>query len=169
MKNKRAACLTLALCVLLSVCTLAGCAAKEENMTSDDTVHGDVTGGGISSGDASAAGRMTVAVGGRTFAASLADTEAAAAFACMLPLTLSMSELNGNEKYHYLGESLPAAAQSVGRIEAGDVMLYGSSCVLIFYESFTTSYRYTRLGKIEDAEGLQAVVGTGSVTVTFSL
>ncbi len=60
MKNKRAACLTLALCVLLSVCTLAGCAAKEENMTSDDAVHGDVTGGGISSGDATAAGRMTV-------------------------------------------------------------------------------------------------------------
>ena len=87
----------------------------------------------------------------------------------MLTLTLSMSELNGNEKYHYLGESLPAAAQSVGRIEAGDVMLYGSSCVVIFYESFTTSYRYTRLGKIEDAEGLQAAVGTGSVTVTFSL
>ena len=112
--------------------------------------------------------KIEISVSGKVFSAELADSETGRAFAAMLPLTLRMSELNGNEKYHYLEEDLPAAASCPGRIEAGDLMLYGRDCVVLFYESFSTSYSYTRIGRIADAEGLAEALGTGSAEVVFS-
>ena len=111
---------------------------------------------------------IRLTIGGQIFRATLEPGETGAAFAALLPLTLEMRELNGNEKYHYLDESLPAQAERVGRIEAGDLMLYGTECIVLFYESFPTSYRYTRIGRVEGADRLAAAVGGGSVTVAFS-
>ena len=88
-------------------------------------------------------------------------------------MTLDMRELNGNEKYFYLDEPLPAAAQRVGQIRvgqirAGDLMLFGSDCVVLFYESFATSYTYTPIGRIDDPAGLADALGSGSAEVFFS-
>lgn len=110
---------------------------------------------------------MTMEANGQTFAITLEDNDTARALEALLPLTLDMRELNGNEKYFYLDEALPAAAQAVGRIEAGDVMLFGDSCLVIFYESFSTAYSYTRIGRIDNPEGLAEALGGGSVTVTL--
>lgn len=60
-----------------------------------------------------------------------------------------MSELNGNEKYYYFEETLPSNATQIGTIQTGDIMLYGSDCLVLFYDTFSTSYRYTRIGKID--------------------
>ncbi len=111
---------------------------------------------------------MTVTVNGKSFGATLADNQTARAFAELLPLTLDMEELNGNEKYCYLSGSLPSNPTNPGKIEEGDIMLFGSSCVVIFYESFNTSYSYTRLGKVTDPSGLKAALGSGNPTVSFS-
>jgi hypothetical protein len=46
-------------------------------------------------------------VGKLRLAFALADTEAARAFAALLPLTLDMEELNGNEKHGELPKALP--------------------------------------------------------------
>lgn len=110
---------------------------------------------------------ISIEVGGKTFSAELYDNEAAQAFAEMLPLTLDMSELNGNEKYYYLDSSLPAAPNIPDGIKEGDIMLYGSECVVLFYKSFSTSYSYTPLGKVKDTQGLAQALGTGGITVTF--
>jgi hypothetical protein len=48
-------------------------------------------------------------------------------------------------------------------------MLYGSNTFVLFYESFSTSYSYTKLGKINNASGLAAALGTGNVSVSISL
>lgn len=112
---------------------------------------------------------ITVTVGDTTFSAQLEETAAAQAFAERLPLTLEMQELNQNEKYAYLGSGLPTDAQSPGTIQTGDLMLYGSDCVVLFYDSFSTGYSYTRLGRIEPAEGLAQAVGAGAVTVQFAV
>lgn len=111
---------------------------------------------------------VMLSVEGHQFAIDLADNETAAAFAAMLPLHTEMSELNSNEKYVYLDSSLPANASNPGTIEAGDVMLYGDNCLVVFYESHDTSYAYTRIGKIADASGLAAVVGSGSINASFA-
>ena len=110
---------------------------------------------------------ITLSVGGKTFTATLADTGAARAFTDLLPLTLEMSELNGNEKYCYLDESLPTAASVPDKIRTGDIMLYGASCIVVFYKDFPTSYSYTVIGHIDDVTGLADALGKGSVTITF--
>lgn len=111
---------------------------------------------------------ITITVGGAEFAATLETTPAARRFAAMLPLTLHMDELNSNEKYHYLDETLPAEPQSVGSIGAGDLMLYGTQCVVLFYRSFRTPYSYTRLGRVDDPRGLADALGAGPADVAFA-
>lgn len=110
---------------------------------------------------------INIIIGSKTFTATLADSETGEAFAALLPLSVTMNELNGNEKYHYLSSSLPTAAYQPGTIHAGDLMLYGNSCVVLFYETFNTSYSYTRLGAIDNPSGLAAALGSGNVSVRF--
>ncbi len=114
-------------------------------------------------------GKLTVTVNGTAFSATLEDNDAARELAGRLPLTLDMSELNGNEKYAYLDERLPTAASRPGKIDAGDIMLFGSDCLVLFYESFPTGYSYTRLGRLDDPAGLARAAGRGSAAVTWEL
>ena len=102
-----------------------------------------------------------------TFTAALEDNATARAFRALLPMTISMTELNGNEKYFRLSDNLPVNASNPGTIQIGDLMIYGSRTLVLFYKSFPTSYEYTRLGRINDTKGLAAAVGSGSVKVTF--
>lgn len=111
---------------------------------------------------------IKITVNGRAFSATLYDNETARAFKERLPLTLDMSELNGNEKYYYLPESLPQNSRRPSGINTGDIMLYGSDCLVIFYDSFSTSYSYTPIGKIYDPDGLPAALGSGNVQVSFN-
>lgn len=118
--------------------------------------------------EADARPTINIQIGSQSFTATLYANSSAEALLEKLPLTLNMDELNGNEKFYFFSESLPAASQRVGNIKAGDLMLYGADCLVLFYESFATSYSYTRLGYIEDVTGLADVLGSGSVEVTFS-
>lgn len=112
---------------------------------------------------------LTITINGVTFTATLADNDAANAFAELFPLTLDMNEMNGNEKYHYLDNSLPTNYYRPGTIQTGDLMLYGSSCIVLFYKTFSSGYSYTRLGWIDNPEGLAAAIGNGNVSVSFSM
>jgi hypothetical protein len=110
---------------------------------------------------------MELTINGKSFKAALENNDTVTALKELLPITLEMNELNGNEKYHYLDTALPSAPEKVGHISEGDIMLYGDSCLVVFYESFDTSYTYTKIGHIDDVSGLADTLGTGSVTVTF--
>ncbi len=110
---------------------------------------------------------INIIIGSKTFTATLVDSETGEAFAALLPLSVTMNELNGNEKYHYQSSSLPTAAYRPGTIHAGDLMLYGNNCVVLFYETFNTSYSYTRIGAIDNPSGLASALGSGNVSVRF--
>lgn len=112
---------------------------------------------------------IRLTVGGASFSATLKDTDAARALADRLPMTLRMSELNGNEKYAYLDEALPTASLRPGTIHAGDIMLFGSDCLVLFYETFSSGYSYTPVGRVDDPAGLAEAVGAGDATVSWSL
>lgn len=161
--------LALALLAALLLSVLPACApqgARQGNGGEEGQEQQQEEGQGEEPGG-TAVKEIEVVIGERAFSATLEEGEAAQAFARMLPLTLRMEELNGNEKYFYLEERLPSAALRPGRIEAGDIMLYGASCIVLFYESFSTGYSYTPLGRLADAAGLAEAVGEGSVSVTF--
>ena len=120
-------------------------------------------------GENSMGNTLTLRIGDETFTATLVDNPTASAFKALLPLSVSMSELNGNEKLFRLRASLPTQPSSPSSIQSGDVMLYGSNTLVLFYKSFATTYSYTRIGRIDDPAGLERALGPGSVTVTFAV
>lgn len=107
-------------------------------------------------------------IGGTDFAAELANNATAQAFNALLPITLNMTELNGNEKYKYLDATLPTNAACPGTIHAGDILLYSNNCVVVFYKTFSTSYSYTKIGRMADSTGLEEAVGAVSISIQFS-
>ncbi|CAG5070676.1 hypothetical protein DYBT9623_03219 [Dyadobacter sp. CECT 9623] len=118
--------------------------------------------------------QLKIKIGSKTFNATLFDNATASAFKARLPLTISMSELNGNEKLYNFPTNLPTNASNPRTINTGDLMIYGSNVLVLFYKSFATSYSYTRLGRIADTSGLEAALaasaaGSGNVTVIFEL
>ena len=113
--------------------------------------------------------KMKIKIGNSIFTATLYDNATVTAFKSLLPMTVSMIELNGNEKYVDLPQSLPMNASNPGTIQNGDLMLYGSSTLVLFYKTFSTGYNYTKLGRIDDVTGLVAALGSGNVSVTFEL
>ena len=112
--------------------------------------------------------QMKITVGSKNFVAILEDNATAAAFKALLPMTVEMTELNGNEKYARLAGRLPTKDANPGTIQTGDLMIYGSKTVVLFYKAFPTSYEYTRLGRVQDTAGLAEAVGSGAVRVTFA-
>ncbi|AKV56012.1 hypothetical protein AB656_00550 [Bifidobacterium actinocoloniiforme DSM 22766] len=111
---------------------------------------------------------MNITIDGTVFQARLASGCAAQEFTRRMPTTLRMNELNGTEKYHFFDRPIPSEPQAVGEIRAGDLMLYGSDCLTLFFKTFRTSYAYTRLGWVEQPESLAQTLRPGTVSVNFS-
>lgn len=85
------------------------------------------------------------------------------------PITITMSDLNGNEKYYNFSKSFSTSSENVANINKGDIMLFGDNCLVIFYKSFSTRYRYTKLGYIKNLEDLENSLGKGDIEITFIL
>ena len=112
---------------------------------------------------------MKVQVGDAVFSATLEENEAAASFVEMMrenPVSIQMSDYSGFEKVGSLGTSLPAS-NSQTTTHAGDIVLYNGNQIVIFYGP--NSWSYTRLGHVDDLTGWEEALGSGDVTVTFSL
>ena len=144
---------TMNLIVAMMMFFASACTLEDKPLTPSPTTVGDIT----------------ITIGDQSFTAKMEQNSTAEAFRALLPLTLEMQELNGNEKYHYLTQSLPTNRTKVGTIHAGDIMLYGDNCVVVFYETFTTTYQYTPIGHITNPEGLKVALGSGKVTINFSM
>ena len=110
-----------------------------------------------------------VTVGEDTFTAAFADNSGAEALKELLangPIAIEMNDYGGFEKVGALGQSLPAD-DTPTNARAGDIVLYQGNQIVVFYGS--NSWSYTRLGKINDLTGWEDALGSGNITVTFSL
>ncbi len=112
--------------------------------------------------------KINITMNNKTFTATLEDNETSRELISRLPLNIIMNELNDNEKYYYFDNSLPSNSKKVDKINNGDIMLYGTDCLVIFYDTFNTNYSYTKIGKIDNSEDLKEVVGTNDIEVYIS-
>ena len=112
---------------------------------------------------------MWMTVGGQRFAIGLDGTDAARAFAALQPMSIDMGDLNANEKHAELTQALPTNAVRPGTIHAGDLMLYGSKTLVVFYKTFASPYPYTRIGHIDRPADLAKALGEGNAHVEFSM
>ena len=116
-----------------------------------------------------AAMKMQVQAGDRTFSATLENNAAAEALAELMktaPIEIQMRDYSGFEKVGLLGTSLPADDRQT-TTRAGDIVLYTGDRIVLFYGS--NSWSYTRLGRIDDLTGWEEALGSGDITVRFSL
>ncbi len=106
---------------------------------------------------------INVSINGKIYNAKIENNETAQIFISKLPQEFDMKELNGNEKYIYMDNSLPTNLSNPKHIESGDIMLYSSDCLVIFYKSFDTNYSYTKIGHIDNLPNL----GSDSIIAKF--
>lgn len=113
--------------------------------------------------------KLNVQIGEQTFKATLEDNAAVDAFVELMkqaPVVIQMSEYGGFEKVGSLGQSLPTSNRQT-TTQSGDIVLYNGNQIVIFYGS--NSWSYTRLGRIDDLSDWEDALGSGDVTVTFSV
>lgn len=140
-------------------------AREAESVNETDTVETDIQ----NNIEENKVANMNVQVGDVVFSATLEENEAVSALVEMMresPVVIQMSDYSGFEKVGPLGTSLPAS-NSQTTTQAGDIVLYNGNQIVIFYGS--NSWSYTRLGHIDDLTGWEDALGSGDVTVIFSL
>ena len=116
-------------------------------------------------------GKLTLSIDGTPVRVDWEDNESVAALrelAARNPLVIGMSMYGGFEQVGSLGTDLPRQDEQT-RTDAGDVVLYSGSQIVIFYGS--NSWAYTRLGHIRDLsrEDLRELLGRHDATVTLTL
>ena len=115
--------------------------------------------------------KINITIDGRTMSATLAVNDATKALAEKLaegPVTITMNNYGGFEKVGALPWSLPASDTRI-TTKPGDIMLYTSDNIVIFYGENT--WAYTPLGVMDttDPEEISNFVGNGNKQVTLSL
>ena len=81
-------------------------------------------------------------------------------------LTINMSMYGGFEQVGDIGVTLPSSDRRIST-EPGDIVLYASDQIVLFYGSNTWSY--TKLGRIEKTKDeLKQLLGNGDVTIRIS-
>lgn len=112
---------------------------------------------------------INIKIGNSDFSAKLYNNKTVKELVKSFPATYNMSDLHENEKYYYLPNSIPTDIEIPDYINKGEIMLFGSDCLVVFYDTFPNSYSYTRLGYIDNTSGLKDAVGKGNVDIRFEL
>lgn len=113
--------------------------------------------------------KVNIRIGDYNFTATLEENAAVNEFMAMLrekPITLQLDDYSGFEKVGPLGRNLTTSNKST-TTKSGDIVLYNGNRIVIFYGS--NSWSYTRLGRVDDLTNWNKALGSGSITVTFTL
>ena len=104
--------------VIFSVIVI-GCNLKKDNVLEQKSNNKEIN-------------SMKAIINKKAYEIILEDNYTTNRFLVLSPLELNMKELNSNEKYIYLESSLPTNSYNHKRINAGDIMLYGNNCLVVF-------------------------------------
>ena len=139
--------------VILSLFIIVGCNLKKvEKKENNEMIN--VKQNDINNNSSEVIDSLKIFINNQEYTIDLENNETVKSFIELLPKEFYMNELNGNEKYVYLDDKLPTNESNPKNINAGDVMLYGNNCLVIFYKSFNTNYSYTKIGHIDNLPNL---------------
>lgn len=139
--------------VILSLFIIVGCNLKKvEKKENNEMIN--VKQNDINNNSSEVIDSLKIFINNQEYTIDLENNETVKSFIKLLPKEFYMNELNGNEKYVYLDDKLPTNESNPKNINAGDVMLYGNNCLVIFYKSFNTNYSYTKIGHIDNLPNL---------------
>ena len=115
-------------------------------------------------------GSITMKINDEEMTVTWEDNESVEALAKLVsesPLTIDMSMYGGFEQVGAIGTDLPSNDISI-TTKPGDIVLYTSSNMVVFYGS--NSWSYTMLGHIENKseDELEALLGANDVKITLS-
>jgi hypothetical protein len=115
--------------------------------------------------------KININIGGKILAASLADNATARDFVSVLPLTLSMKDLFGREKYGDLPKQLSENGPRKNRYEVGDIAYWSPNHQLaVYYKQDGESIPSPGIIPIAKMDGsTEAFNVSGSVKVTIEL
>ncbi|MGO1989727.1 cyclophilin-like fold protein [Mammaliicoccus vitulinus] len=102
------------------------------------------------------------------FSVSLFDNETTQHLLERMPLSITMHDLNNNEKYYNFNATFPTNTQKIKRVHKGDIMLYQDSYLVIFYKSFNTTFKYTPVGTITNPESLDVLNNISDIDVLIT-
>ena len=157
-------CLIVSLLVIVSLFMVVGCDFKNNNSGIRTKENSTIDTNEKDNNSSEVISSVKVTINSKQYTIQLENNETVNSLINLLPLNLTMNDLNGNEKYIYLDNSLPTNSYSPKHINAGDVMLYGNNCLVIFYKSFDTSYSYTKIGHINNLPNL----GSSNINVNIT-
>ena len=135
------------LIIILTLIILSGCTSKNNNESKTNANNGNNLNINNENREVKS---MKISINNKEYSVNLENNETVDALLNLLPLDITMNELNGNEKYYYLDTTLPVNSTIPGKVDAGDIMIYGNNCLVIFYKTFDTSYSYTKIGHIDN-------------------
>jgi hypothetical protein len=115
--------------------------------------------------------KININIDGKILAASLADNATARDFVSVLPLTLSMKDLFGREKYGDLPKQLSENGPRKSRYEVGDIAYWSPNHQLaVYYKQDGESIPSPGIIPIAKMDGsTEAFNVSGSVKVTIEL
>src|SRR5882724_11429215 len=115
--------------------------------------------------------KLTLTVGARTITATLIDSKTTRDFVSLLPLTLTMNDLFGGEKFAHLPRAISTEGKRSHTSEVGNIAYWSpGSDVAIFYRNDGEKIPNPGLiviGKLDS--GVDALDVAGSVKVTIEL
>ena len=166
-----------AICILLSM-AMAGCAAQEEEISVDPAgaqsaeteEASDVTEENTETNNEKESIEMKMTINDIAVEVSWENNDSTRALAEKVkegPLTIHAEPYGGFEQVGAIGTKLPSSDTDI-TTEAGDIMLYTSDHMVIFYGS--NSWAYTRLGRITDKSEseLRELLGGSGADVTIT-
>ncbi|MGN0951363.1 MAG: cyclophilin-like fold protein [Mitsuokella sp.] len=165
MKNRK---IIILACLLASAFLTIGCAKSgslEKSAAQPESAAGQTE--AVQNASKEIDSHIKISVGRHIFYATLEHNDTAKALVEKLPLSVTMTELNGNEKYYRFSSPLPSADTNPGQIRTGEIMLFNGDYIVMFYKDFPTNYRYTKIGQIENTDGLPEALGSGNAAVTI--
>lgn len=165
MNKTKSTFLTVICLVLVMLLGVAGCDKSVPSTESTEHENTDTE------AKISTVNKIKLTIGSNEIMAELADNDSAKELAELLqdgPITMSASNHGGVEKICKLGTSLTNNDTQI-KTETGDIMLYNSNQIVIFYNS--NSCAYTRLAKVveEDMDSLEEVLSGEESTVVIEL